>query len=56
MPKVELHRHLEGSVRLSTVIDEAKRHKIEMPSDDDMRNYIMCEEVRRYAISLLIAS
>jgi adenosine deaminase len=31
IPKVELHRHLEGSVRLSTVLDLAKEHSIQLP-------------------------
>lgn len=31
MPKIELHRHLEGSVRLSTLVDVAREFGIEMP-------------------------
>lgn len=31
MPKIELHRHLEGSLRLSTLLDIARDHKIELP-------------------------
>jgi adenosine deaminase len=31
MPKIELHRHLEGAVRLSTLIDIARDYNIEMP-------------------------
>lgn len=34
LPKVELHRHLEGAVRLTTLIDIAHEHGIEMPDDD----------------------
>lgn len=34
MPKVELHRHLEGSVRLETLIDIARQHAFEMPDYD----------------------
>ena len=34
LPKVELHRHLEGSLRLSTMIDIAKLHKLELPVDN----------------------
>ncbi len=32
IPKTDLHVHLDGSLRLSTLIELAKRHKIELPS------------------------
>lgn len=32
MPKVELHRHLEGSLRVSTLIDIARQHSITVPT------------------------
>lgn len=31
LPKIELHRHLEGAVRLETLIDIARDHAFEMP-------------------------
>jgi adenosine deaminase len=31
MPKVELHRHLEGSLRLGTMLDIARAHQISLP-------------------------
>ena len=31
LPKVELHRHLEGSLRLETMLDIARRHEITIP-------------------------
>lgn len=34
MPKIELHRHLEGSVRLETLVDIAQEYGIEMPEYD----------------------
>lgn len=34
LPKVELHRHLEGSVRLNTLIDIAQEYGMEMPEYD----------------------
>jgi adenosine deaminase len=34
LPKIELHRHLEGSVRLETLIDIAQQYGIEMPEYD----------------------
>lgn len=32
IPKTDLHVHLDGSLRLSTLIDLARKHKIELPS------------------------
>lgn len=34
LPKIELHRHLEGSVRLSTLVEIAQQYGIEMPEYD----------------------
>ncbi len=34
LPKIELHRHLEGSIRLSTLADVAQEYGIEMPEYD----------------------
>ena len=34
LPKVELHCHLDGSLRINTIIDIAKRNKIKIPSYD----------------------
>lgn len=31
MPKVELHRHLEGSLRLATMLDIARQHGVTVP-------------------------
>ena len=36
-PKVELHRHLEGSIRLSTLIDIAREFDLPLPSTDPER-------------------
>lgn len=42
MPKIELHRHLEGSVRLNTLVEIAKEHGIEMPeyTVEDLRPFV----------------
>jgi adenosine deaminase len=34
MPKVELHVHMEGSIRPATLLKLAKRHGIEVPAND----------------------
>jgi adenosine deaminase len=34
MPKAELHRHIEGCVRLPTVIDLSAKYKFKIPSSD----------------------
>src|SRR5574338_149126 len=33
LPKVDLHRHLEGSLRLKTMLDVANQHGITIPDD-----------------------
>jgi len=42
LPKVELHRHLEGSLRLQTLVEIAQEHGIDLPSYD-------IEYLRRFA-------
>jgi adenosine deaminase len=34
VPLVDLHRHLDGNVRLTTVLDIARQHGIRLPADD----------------------
>ncbi|HEX2978634.1 MAG TPA: adenosine deaminase [Anaerolineaceae bacterium] len=33
-PRVDIHRHLEGSIRLETVLDLAKQHHLPLPAED----------------------
>jgi adenosine deaminase len=33
LPKVELHRHLEGSLRIETLLEIARKHGIELPEE-----------------------
>jgi len=35
LPKIDLHRHLDGNMRIGTIIDLARRHHIELPSYDE---------------------
>jgi len=41
LPKIDLHRHLEGSLRLSTLADIAHQHGVDLPS-------LSLEELRPY--------
>ena len=34
MPKTDLHVHLDGSVRIPTLLDLAKKQKVELPASD----------------------
>ncbi|MCP4930910.1 MAG: adenosine deaminase [Candidatus Marinimicrobia bacterium] len=34
LPKVELHCHLDGSLRVETILDLARRHNVSLPSSD----------------------
>src|SRR6202789_105821 len=34
LPKTDLHVHLDGSLRLESIIDLAREHKVELPSTD----------------------
>lgn len=33
LPKIDLHRHLEGSLRLDTLLEIARKHNLKVPSD-----------------------
>lgn len=34
LPKIDLHRHLEGSLRLETLLEIARKYKLKVPTDD----------------------
>jgi adenosine deaminase len=42
MPKIDLHRHLEGSLRLSTLAEIAREHAVDLPSWslEELRPYV----------------
>ncbi len=48
MPKVELHRHLEGSVRLSTLVDVARTFGVTIPSTGQLRSLVQVNEEDPY--------
>jgi adenosine deaminase len=45
-PLCELHRHLDGSIRVETVVDLAREHGIALPADDvaGMRPFVHVDE------------
>jgi len=45
-PLVELHRHLDGNVRLETIIDLARQHNLELPAwePEALRPYVQVVE------------
>ncbi len=48
LPKIDLHRHLEGSLRLNTLADIAREHGIDLPSYDieKLRPYVQMMDDR----------
>lgn len=42
LPSIDLHRHLDGSVRLETILDLAERHGVDLPSQtlEGLRPYV----------------
>ncbi|HOZ91688.1 adenosine deaminase [Candidatus Syntrophosphaera thermopropionivorans] len=49
LPKTDLHVHLDGSVRINTIIDLAKKFNIQLPTMDpgELRKLIVCDEHTR---------
>ncbi len=46
LPFIDLHRHLDGNVRLSTILDLAEQHGIPLPASDEegLRPYVQVTE------------
>ncbi|MGZ5553484.1 MAG: adenosine deaminase, partial [Chthoniobacterales bacterium] len=46
LPFIDLHRHLDGSVRLSTMLDLAKQHRIKLPGAtiEELRPHVQITE------------
>lgn len=44
LPKIDLHRHLTGSMRTETIIELARRNKIQLPTYDKqaLEKYVTC--------------
>jgi len=45
-PRIDLHRHLDGNIRLATILDLARQHGIELPATDaeTLRPYVSITE------------
>lgn len=56
-PLVELHRHLDGNVRLETVLDLADRHGIDLPARtlEELRPHVQLAEPHADLIAFLAA-
>ena len=50
LPLVDLHRHLDGSIRLETILNLAAKHDIPLPADtlEGLRPYVQITEPRLY--------
>ena len=44
LPKVELHRHLEGSLRLRTLLEVAKAHDMDLFGTERLRPLVQIRE------------
>ncbi len=47
-PLVELHRHLDGSVRLETILDIGRKHNLSLPADtvEGLRPFVQVTEAK----------
>ena len=48
LPKVELHRHLEGSLRLDTLIEVARQHGLNIAGTGQLRTLVQVNEEEPY--------
>ena len=44
LPKVDLHRHLEGTLRLNTLREVAAAHQIELPAGTDLARLVQVQQ------------
>lgn len=56
LPKVELHRHLEGSLRLETMLDVARQHGITIPADVlRLSNLVQVQDADKFTFQNFLA-
>lgn len=55
LPKVDLHRHLEGSIRLGTLQEIARKYKNELPSYEDLPKLVQMRDDEEPVFSNFLA-
>jgi adenosine deaminase len=57
LPKIDLHRHLEGSLRLSTLAEIAQEHAVDLPSWslEELRPYVQVVDGDPYSFQDFLA-
>jgi len=56
LPKVELHRHLEGTLRLATMLDIAQQHGITIPADVlRLSTLVQMQEEEKYSFQTFLS-
>ncbi|MBI1878864.1 MAG: adenosine deaminase [Chloroflexi bacterium] len=57
LPKIDLHRHLEGSLRLSTLSEIAQEHGVDLPASslEDLRPYVQVVDGDPYDFQAFLA-
>ena len=48
LPKVDLHRHLEGSLRLTTLLEVGRTHGLSLPSTNRLRELVQIGDEERF--------
>jgi adenosine deaminase len=57
LPKIDLHRHLEGSLRLSTLAEIAQEHGVDLPASslEELRPYVQVVDGDPYDFQAFLA-
>jgi adenosine deaminase len=51
LPKIELHRHLEGSLRLRTLLEIGREHGLGLPGTGKLRELVQVSENEEYSFA-----